>query len=294
MFLLKYLQKEVRESIIQQIGADSPTTSKTGEVNYLSKEIPRTVGGKRLAWLIAIVAAFAVMATLGTQFRSASAAEMPQVTLNSFDVADAAIPTTGDSPSTGDVTVHPSNQPGVLTDQLQGVVASFAQLVGVTKDFNQSGSSVGNINAAVSPATFSLIDEYVRATQRLGGESTQTDLGMVNNAPAPFGPMDYKGNLAIGSATCGATCSLVSVDVGAMLSRTGYESAIGAGMANIASMSTEQFALAITLFLCFSVFVFATYPGSPPLVEKWRISKRFGAPIVYLRSFKLASAVVHT
>jgi hypothetical protein len=40
----------------------------------LSKEIAQTVGGKRIAWLLAIVAAFAVMATLGTQWRSSEAA----------------------------------------------------------------------------------------------------------------------------------------------------------------------------------------------------------------------------
>lgn len=39
----------------------------------MSKEIAQTVGGKRIAWLLAILAAFAVMATVGTQFRSASA-----------------------------------------------------------------------------------------------------------------------------------------------------------------------------------------------------------------------------
>lgn len=41
----------------------------------MSKEIAHTVGGKRVAWLIAIVAAFAVFATLATQWRESSAAE---------------------------------------------------------------------------------------------------------------------------------------------------------------------------------------------------------------------------
>ncbi|MBK9341541.1 MAG: hypothetical protein IPN07_00540 [Dehalococcoidia bacterium] len=40
----------------------------------MSKEIAQTVGGKRIAWLIAIVAAFAVMATLGTQWQKSEAA----------------------------------------------------------------------------------------------------------------------------------------------------------------------------------------------------------------------------
>ncbi|MEO6043529.1 MAG: hypothetical protein ABIQ47_06375, partial [Tepidiformaceae bacterium] len=39
----------------------------------MSKEIAQTVGGKRIAWLVAIVAAFVVFATVGSQFRSAEA-----------------------------------------------------------------------------------------------------------------------------------------------------------------------------------------------------------------------------
>jgi hypothetical protein len=47
----------------------------------LSKEIAQTVGGKRIAWLIAILAAFAVMATLGTQWNK-SEAVMPTTTIS--------------------------------------------------------------------------------------------------------------------------------------------------------------------------------------------------------------------
>ena len=39
----------------------------------MSKEIAQTVGGKRIAWLVAILAAFVVFATVGSQFRSAEA-----------------------------------------------------------------------------------------------------------------------------------------------------------------------------------------------------------------------------
>ena len=39
----------------------------------MSKEIAQTVGGKRIAWLVAIIAAFVVFATVGSQFRSAEA-----------------------------------------------------------------------------------------------------------------------------------------------------------------------------------------------------------------------------
>ncbi|QFG03093.1 hypothetical protein [Tepidiforma bonchosmolovskayae] len=47
----------------------------------MSKELAQTVGGKRVAWLIAILAAFAVMAALGSQWRGASA-QLPLTTTN--------------------------------------------------------------------------------------------------------------------------------------------------------------------------------------------------------------------
>lgn len=47
----------------------------------MSKEIAQTVGGKRIAWLLAIVAAFAVMATLGTQWNKSEAA-LPATTIS--------------------------------------------------------------------------------------------------------------------------------------------------------------------------------------------------------------------
>ncbi|GMV85728.1 MAG: hypothetical protein AMXMBFR80_15830 [Dehalococcoidia bacterium] len=47
----------------------------------MSKEIAQTVGGKRIAWLLAILAAFAVMATLGTQWNKSDAA-MPTTTIS--------------------------------------------------------------------------------------------------------------------------------------------------------------------------------------------------------------------
>ncbi|PFG73493.1 hypothetical protein [Tepidiforma thermophila] len=45
----------------------------------MSKELAQTVGGKRVAWLIALLAAFAVAAALGSQWRTSSAA-LPSTT----------------------------------------------------------------------------------------------------------------------------------------------------------------------------------------------------------------------
>jgi len=49
----------------------------------VSKEIAQTVGGKRIAWLFAIVAAFVVFATVGFQFTRAFAATDPSVSASS-------------------------------------------------------------------------------------------------------------------------------------------------------------------------------------------------------------------
>jgi hypothetical protein len=46
----------------------------------LSKEIAQTVSGSKIAWLLAIVAAFAVLATLGTQWQKSEAGPLPTTT----------------------------------------------------------------------------------------------------------------------------------------------------------------------------------------------------------------------
>ncbi len=55
----------------------------------MSKEIAQTVGGKRIAWLIAIVAAFAVFAMVSSQFRSASAdVAAADIVIDEYDTAE--------------------------------------------------------------------------------------------------------------------------------------------------------------------------------------------------------------
>lgn len=96
----------------------------------MSKEIAQTVGGKKIAYLIAILAAFAVFATIATQFRGADAAEMPSTeVMDRYSAADSATLNTDDTALTGEIVVISSAQPGTLVEQHQGVVASFAQTV---------------------------------------------------------------------------------------------------------------------------------------------------------------------
>src|SRR5690606_14967256 len=67
----------------QQARGHRPMGHKTGEVTNLSKEIAQTVSGPKIAWLLAIVAAFAVLATLGTQWNKSEAAIITGLSLTS-------------------------------------------------------------------------------------------------------------------------------------------------------------------------------------------------------------------
>jgi len=106
----------------------------------LSKEIAQTVGGKRIAWLLAIVAAFAVLATLATQWSSASAASLPEP-------ADSqAI-----SPSTNDLSTPNTNLPDIRGSTSSAVtdVANF--FFGIT---DSVASTIGNTAAQSPPMEF--------------------------------------------------------------------------------------------------------------------------------------------
>jgi hypothetical protein len=90
----------------------------------LSKEIAQTVGGKRIAWLIAIIAAFAVFATVGSGWRSASASE-----LSSADNSQTVL-----MPSTASTSADSVNLPDIRgsTDGAINEVVNFTSVVGST------------------------------------------------------------------------------------------------------------------------------------------------------------------
>ncbi len=89
-----------------------------------NKEIAQTVGGKRFAWLVAIIAAFAVFATIGSQWRHASASELSPAD-NSQTVL---------MPSTASTSADSVNLPDIRgsTDGAIATVANFTEVVGST------------------------------------------------------------------------------------------------------------------------------------------------------------------
>ncbi|MBE0609785.1 MAG: hypothetical protein IH609_10420, partial [Dehalococcoidia bacterium] len=103
----------------------------------MSKEIAQTVGGKRIAWLLAILAAFAVMATLGTQWNKSQAA-LPATTITL-----AQSPAGGGSVSPGQTVTYTVNLSTTGVNTNGAVVISVVLPAGL-----QTATSTGTCPAA--------------------------------------------------------------------------------------------------------------------------------------------------
>lgn len=108
----------------------------------MSKEIAQTVGGKRIAWLLAIVAAFAVMATLGTQWRGASAA-LPSASVTVSQTTSSSAPGAAVA-WTATLTFSPSGS--VASDGTGTFTLNFDDDLTIT---GISGTSTGAFDAAL-------------------------------------------------------------------------------------------------------------------------------------------------
>lgn len=107
----------------------------------MSKEIAQTVGGKRIAWLLAILAAFAVMATLGTQWRGASAA-LPSASVTVSQTTSSSAPGAAVA-WTATLTFSPSGS--VASDGTGTFTLNFDDDLTIT---GISGTSTGAFDAA--------------------------------------------------------------------------------------------------------------------------------------------------
>ena len=123
----------------------------------MSKEIAQTVGGKKVAWLIAIVAAMAVLATLGTQWRGASAVNEADV-----NIVVSSAPAAGDyiAPEviTYTIAVNPVTNPlldGVVEADIDNdfspVTASYATTTGATGACTVNAGAGNKIVCPVGP-----------------------------------------------------------------------------------------------------------------------------------------------
>jgi len=125
----------------------------------LSKEIAQTVGGKKVAWLIAIVAAMAVLATLGTQWRGASADTTGFTTTVSGGFAG---PTAQvGNTATYTITIAPSGTPAPSL----GSVAFVVEL----------GPSIGNITSIDTSGFNGAINNHCSVSSIGGGTNNRID-----------------------------------------------------------------------------------------------------------------------
>lgn len=129
----------------------------------MSKEIAQTVSGPKIAWLLAIVAAFAVLATLGTQWqKSEAASSSDQAPLVQNVAVDAAVPGGGDSLFSDsaifafsrpqDTLVGSLSLDSILNPQGEGrngAAATFAQAVWDIATGKNLGESATGISSAV-------------------------------------------------------------------------------------------------------------------------------------------------
>lgn len=180
----------------------------------MSKEIAQTVGGKKIAYLLAIIASFAIMATLGSHWKASEAAEVPDQAPLVLDVSvDSAIPGGGNS-LTGGATAEVASAGDILTDALEsarvsldetthrddtGGTASFAQLVrsvavDTAKDESMTGiSSISTIGSGIETGNSAAsVNDAVHpeVSGHLNGQTVQTAADMNE----PVGAYDVPNN----------------------------------------------------------------------------------------------------
>ena len=156
-----------------------------------------TVSGPKIAWLLAIVAAFAVLATLGTQWQTSEAArESNQAVLETNLDVDAAVPGGGESLFSDSATLAFSRAQDTLTSSLSwdsilrpqdedrnGDTASFAQVVRnvsilTTSDANiDTSAAQPEADGSTAPVTWTrggnVIDGYTRAVEGARGQTVE-------------------------------------------------------------------------------------------------------------------------
>lgn len=170
----------------------------------MSKEIAQTVGGKKIAYLIAILAFFAIMATLGSRWKASEAAEVPDQAPLVLDVSvDAAIPGGGNL-LTGGATAEVASAGDILTDALEsarvsldetthrddtGGTASFAQLEGIAFEsaaFDNGKAAIIVNESGIASVSADLADD----ASYPNGQTVQT----VADMNEPVGAYDVPNN----------------------------------------------------------------------------------------------------
>lgn len=272
----------------------------------MSKEIARTVGGKRITWLALIVAVF-VLAIVVTRAQSAHATTLTNPTATSQTALvsdDIAIPQSQQTESVYGVE-HPALN-GLLLQPLSASSKALKWLIlGVanapysafggnpwaTMNEGVDRSSVLSSTATAAVMSARGIDEKILASQVLAasvdelvprwGAAVQTTGAKTQYAQVGYGFI---------RVTADVNDSSSAVNSGGNVNQSGSQQLQESSDAN---SGFSQFLSVLVVVLM--VVVFAVHPatrrhfgntpsgpsghGSSPLIQKWRISKRFGAPM---------------
>ncbi len=148
----------------------------------MSKEIAQTVGGKKIAWLIAILAAFAVFATLGSRFETRQASAT--VTTVSFTCAG------GETANCADVTGgNTLTYTGVATST--GANGTMTVSITIPPTFTITGATCSA--GGVGPNALANARNCLFPQGAVGATLTVT----ATVPPQPNGAADIPGNLAL-------------------------------------------------------------------------------------------------
>lgn len=175
----------------------------------MSKEIAQTLSGGKIAWLLAIVAAFAVLATLGTQWqKSEAASSLDQASLVQDVPVDAAVPGGGDSLFSDSATFAFSRAQDTLVGSLSldsilnpqgegrnGATATFAQTAwdiatGKNLDDSATGisSNITHENGSQGHHNGQTVETLPAGAEELRQVLESKFEFVSDNATTPFGP----------------------------------------------------------------------------------------------------------
>ncbi len=210
----------------------------------MSKEIAQTVGSKRIAWLLAILAAFAVMATLGTQVRPSKADITASPTIASSPVSGNVVPgqtitytatvpiasgaVTGSDTLTVDLPagatyVSSTCDDGAITGLTLVQSGSDPRVCTITGTGDAAGTVTLTVTAEV-PATAAAGSTIAGATasadddtnvSNAGPTATLTVIGATGTAPADIlvggGNLTFTFNVPDGLTVCSSTLDMNGV-----------------------------------------------------------------------------------
>lgn len=267
----------------------------------MSGEVTKTAGAGRWTLLCTLIAAMLVLIVLQTQWRDAHAlAATDESVMATSGQSDSVIPI--NSTVRTEVAAAPYAVVRVLTtvdNNLRSALSS-AQL-----DSSQTSSSVGQSSSFVTdtnnkvPVTYGVLS-YAGVNSPLAASyaplplpwERRSDAGVSKALGVEYAPHATAGTLVAhgmsgnGSVFESPALTVSSCDSNPSCGLTAQDSVSGRAITSDGGQSSVQGVLllvslsVITLVLTIhrrNRFVFN--PNSPPPVEKWRISKRFGAPM---------------